>query len=84
MNEQELLARAKQVHQRVKSRYKVKKGMPLIKTAKFATQGNFTVVTLNGSVVGVSKRNTQDRFNIETGVNVALNRAVHNLLQTGR
>lgn len=82
MNEKELLARAKQVYKVVKSRHKVQKKTPVTSATMF-TQGNFTLVILNGNVVGISKKNNNDPyFNPVTGVNVALNRAVHSLLQT--
>jgi len=39
-------------------------------------QGNFTVVTLNGGIVGVTKRAKSDKPDGMTGFHIALNRAL--------
>ena len=58
--------------------------LPDITTLRTYTQGNYTVVLLNGEFVGVSKRNKCDKFNHSTGINKALYRAVRRLVLTSQ
>ena len=54
--------------------------MPLIRTAKIACQGAYTVVVLNDKEVGVTKCNPVDKYSVHTGVRIALARAARKLL----
>lgn len=58
--------------------------VPEIETLRTYTQGNYTVVLLNGEYVGVSKRSKTDKYDYRTGLNKALYRAVRRLVLASR
>lgn len=82
-SEQELLRYACNVRDRFVTR-RVSRGtnllLPEITSLRLYRQGNYTVVVLNGEVVGVSKRMKKDKTNPTTGVNKAIYRAVRRLV----
>jgi len=81
MTSKELLTRAREVQLVLKQRHHLVVCSAVIKKASIQTQENFTVVTLNNNIVGVSKRHPKDSNNPITGINTALARAVHSFLQ---
>jgi len=53
----------------------------LIEQVRVFRQGNYTVVLVNNEVIGVSKRNKKDKYNVNTGVRKALYRAVKGFMR---
>lgn len=51
-------------------------GSILLTSAKATEFGNYIVVVLNGTYVGVAKRNPTDEFVFETGARIAMTRAL--------
>lgn len=80
MTNVEQMTAAKVALKNIKKRYSVRasKGISSIKVVR---QGNFTCVTLNDSIVGMSKRTSSDQSNPTTGFHVALNKALKFMLK---
>ena len=81
MTKTDMVTRAQEVHKAIVGRYKFHNNVQAPNRVEVAVQGNFTVVTLDNMHVGIAKRNNNDKYNFITGFNVALNRAMHRLLQ---
>lgn len=81
MKEKHLLEEAREVAEKMRSRREGLNPWDIL-SIKMHQRGNFTMVTINDGYVGIAKRNPKDKFNPEVGKNLALHRALTELLQT--
>lgn len=79
MTKKELLDLAAEMKTNIESRYKWT--LPTIKSVDIERQGNFTLVCVNKTSYGMTKRNPTDSYNPRTGLCMALNRAIYNLAE---
>jgi hypothetical protein len=80
MTEKELLERADIAYKNLKRRHAPRKRHIPITSVDVVRQGNFTLVTVNGNVVGMSKRHCNDQYNPLTGFHTALGKALRHML----
>jgi len=69
---------AKEQYKRVAARAGKPRKRLVIKSLLCWLDGPVTIVVLNG-IPGMSRCNPQDDYNLSTGINQAINRAVHRL-----
>ena len=81
MTNNEQLTEARTALKNLKKRFKIKNCRSRVATVQVTRQGNFTLVEVNGGVIGMSKRMCKDPPNPVTGFHMALNKALKFMLK---